>query len=51
LVNFERSHLALNDNIKNKGLEKAGKGCPHRVREGDSILVRLGKFRLVLLAI
>jgi len=26
--------------LKNKGLEKAGKGFPCRVREGDAILVR-----------
>jgi len=24
--------------LKNKGLEKAGIGCPGRVREGDGIL-------------
>jgi len=31
--------------------KRLGKVAPCRVREGDSILVRLGKFRLVLLAI
>jgi len=40
---------------KNKGLEKAGKVAPSRVREGVVVfwlgLVRLSMFRLVLLAI
>jgi len=34
LVIFQRSHLALNAFIKNKGLEKAGKDSLSRVREG-----------------
>jgi len=43
LVPFSRRHLALNLTLKNKGLEKAKKGCPGRVRKGDGICkVRLG---------
>ncbi len=37
--------------LKSKGLKRLGKVAPNRVREGDGRLVRLGKFRLVLLAI
>jgi len=34
--------------LKNKGLKKAGKGCPGRVGEVDGITnkIRLGKVRL-----
>jgi len=35
--------------LKNKGLKKAGKGCPPAGL--DNGMVRLGKFRYVLLAI
>ncbi len=37
--------------LRIKVWKRLRKFAPGRVRKGDSILVRLGKFRLVLLAI
>jgi len=37
--------------LKIKVWKRLGKVAPGWVREGDGILVRLGKFRLVLLSI